>query len=346
MFQDYLDIAKQKEQENLNFAQRFASDIPLINEIPLFKDEEAYNKQLIEIAKQEGVDEEALIGAARRRKTATTVGGAAAAVFINTYTEIGGRALMTKSFGSADDFISALSTSPIKSRAITFGNIASQGFIEGVGGYEAYRAGAEKEFKITDALIAGGTGALIAGSLGTYIATKSVSPSKIQQFKGSAVETVANILDPYEKVGDITAEGIMSLRVPVTTPSPTFTTTPQQEAEASYFFNAFTSTPGESIVVPQSVNIEGLSPVNTFTETTTQVNVPVNLETPTNINTFTQTEQPVQTFTQEFVSTPKEIVATQTEQFLPQNQLIMCARIPRVFHHNRQGVTEKCNLIL
>lgn len=216
----------------------------------------------------------------------------------------------------------------------TFFPIAKAGVAEGVAGEVTQQQIRNEDLNIAKIGIFGAAGGLSAGLIGGGIA--ALRPTKIKTSK--AIEFGANVLDPFEKPGDLlqSASERITGRIPVPTLTPgenffTVGTTTQTKTKTKTKRKSKTKTKTRT---PTQINLEAI--VGTFNPTPTPTTpgtptptIPVNplIDIPTNTDTPVPTNPFIPEQTQAPTQTP---VQTPTNTFLPSINIPTVTPLPRL----------------
>lgn len=266
------------EKQSSPWLKRQAMDVPGVNKL-VRRDEKAFRSGVVSYAQGAGIkDITGLEKSARQYENIRTGAFAAGSVSANTFSEIGGQ-------------VSVAAITPAKTFGARFMQgglkIASQGFIEGSSVVVAEQTASGRNPR-TFNYPAIGAGAILggvsAGAIGgTIYAAKPVV--------GKGLLGAAYVVDPYEAVGDVTADAA----------SRVITTTPSLSSRAAPFTptNAVNPTSATSVLQPSAT----ITQSKAFSLTTTPT-------TPVSTNTFTSS------FTNPFVRTSTFVRTTPTNVFV------------------------------
>jgi len=186
----------------------------------------------------------------------------------------------------------------------TFAPISKAGFAEGFGAEIAQQSARGEKISLGKAGAVGTIGAASAGVIGGTIGGFSASGSKVRRV---FVERAADVLDPFEAPGDVTAaafsKGFSRVPVAAITPSitPSFTTSVNTPAVAATGTPVSTPTPNVAANINTFVdarsNIGTGVPTPSTTPTPTQTIIPSNIITPSQTITSTAVTTPTATTT-------------------------------------------------
>lgn len=154
----------------------------------------------------------------------------------------------------------------------TFFPIAEAGFAEGAAQEVLQSKARNREINPQKALMAGGFGAISAGTIGAAIA----SSAPIKPTVSSGLNLAANIADPFEKPGDITAD-LLEAGAEALGKAPARKTKIITASIPEQAITLITEGPSPGRKAPTSINIFSNTPVKTPATTPTPVNTPTNI---------------------------------------------------------------------